>query len=57
VISLGILINGIIVSALTFSGIAIEEYFDWQVLIIMLGIIVMTYFCLYIHKKIAHPPQ
>lgn len=42
-ISVGVLIAGGIVSALTLGGIAIENYFGWQTLIIVVVILVLIY--------------
>jgi uncharacterized membrane protein len=43
-ISLGVLIAGGIVSSLTLGGIAIEKYFGWPALIIIITILVIIYF-------------
>jgi uncharacterized membrane protein len=43
-ISLGVLIAGGIVSALTLSGVAIEQYFGWETLLVIIIIIVLGYF-------------
>jgi len=56
-ISLGILINGIIVSALTFAGITVEKYFGWQTLIIILAIIISIYFYSHIRPGSRAKPK
>ncbi|HOK35218.1 MAG TPA: small multi-drug export protein [Candidatus Pacearchaeota archaeon] len=49
-ISLGVLIAGIIVSMLTLSGLAIEKYFGWKTLLIIVAIGIIGWF-IYKQKK------
>jgi len=56
-IALGVLVNGIIVSVLSLFGIAIEKYFGWQTLLIIIGIITITYLYSCGRKKFVHPPR
>ncbi|MDD8030774.1 MAG: small multi-drug export protein [Acidobacteriota bacterium] len=49
-IALGVLIAGVIVSVLTLSGIAIEKYLGWQMLVTIIGVVIIGWL-VYRHLK------